>query len=195
MRKALLIVDVQNDFCPGGALAVPNGNQVIEPANKVARYADESRWPIFFSCDQHPRNSKHFAEFGGQWPVHCIRGTEGAKFHPDLLIPKGAFVISKGLDPKEDGYSPFEGKRNGILLSDFLLTDLGVTDLYVAGLATDYCVKAACLDAIKYRLRVYLLTDACRAVNVKPGDDIRALSEMANAGVEFITTDEVIRGE
>ena len=199
IHKALLVVDVQNDFCPGGALAVRNGGLVIEPLNRMIRFFEEKKGIIFFSRDYHPHITKHFKEFGGIWPSHCIRTTWGAEFHPNLYVPKTGYVISKGMSYEDDGYSPFEGiylRNNDWPLSLQVLLPWE-TELYIGGLATDYCVKAACLDAMKlvnnsWIKNVYLLTDACRAVNLKPGDEALALSEMANAGVTFITTDEVI---
>jgi len=200
-KSALLIVDVQNDFCPGGAFAVPNGYKVIKPLNTVIKLFLEKMRPIFFSRDWHPRNTKHFAEFGGKWPVHCVKNTLGAKFHKDLIIPSSVrndiFFIYKGMDTEDDGYSPFEGEAI-LTSSSFIASTIQdiskiykVTELYIGGLATDYCVKASCLDAIKLGYKTYLLLDACRSVNIKPGDEALALNEMANAGVEFITTEEV----
>ena len=184
---ALLIVDVQNDFCPDGALAVPNGDRVLDPLNKVIRFFVEHRKSIFFSCDQHPENTKHFLK----WPPHCVVGTNGAAFAPGRQVPKGAYILSKGTDPDKDGYSAFEGSAFGNLFETLLL-DFGITKLYVGGLATDYCVKASCLDARKLGYDVSLLTDACRAVNLKPTDETDALEEMHRAGVVFTTTDDAL---
>lgn len=189
--KALLIVDVQNDFCPGGALAVTNGDQVVEPLNRMIAYFGIKGFPVFCSRDWHPVNSKHFSK----WRVHCVQNTSGANFHPDLNTTHG-IIVTKGTSTEDDGYSPFEGfLENGRNLNDLLKT-LNTRDLYIGGLATDYCVKAACLDARKPELNynVYLLTDACRAVNLKPGDEALALNEMINAGVKMTTTDEVLEG-
>ena len=199
-KSVLLIVDVQNDFCPGGALAVPNGNKVIEPLNNmlayirnVDRWSSTLKWVKFASRDWHPRQTKHFAEFGGQWPIHCVQNTPGAEFHSQLSIGIDIFIISKGTKPDEDGYSPFQGTVREVSFEQFL--DLfNVRGVYIGGLATDYCVKAAAMDAVKKGFKTYLLTDACRAVNIKLGDEALALNEMANAGVEFITTEDVIYG-
>lgn len=202
-KKALLIIDVQNDFCPGGALAVPNGDQVIEPLNKMVEYATESAnradWVIFASRDWHPRKTKHFKKWGGTWPIHCVANTPGAEFHPELKIefPEfGVIDISKGTRPDEDGYSAFEGETspNDRFSLETCLRYFKVKETYIGGLATDYCVKATALDSVNKSFKTHLLIDACRAVNVNPGDELRALSDMANAGVEFTTTDEVIRG-
>lgn len=190
-RKALLVVDVQKDFCLGGALAVRNADAIVPLLNSliIKQYLWEV---ILFSRDWHPPVTKHFKEYGGQWPAHCVKGTPGAEFHPDLKIPGTAYVISKGMNPEEDAYSPFQGEAYGCSLDEILKAHK-ITELYIGGLATDYCVKAACLHARELGYNVYLLTDACRAVNLKPGDAIRALSEIMNADAKAIMTDEVLR--
>ncbi len=201
-RKALLVVDVQNDFCPGGTLAVKNGDKVVEPLNRLIELADKNNWRLYFSKDWHPEDTKHFKDFGGLWPTHCVKNTLGAKFHPDLKIPERAFMITKGTGNNDDGYSPFEGRCEIYQYWPLSLVTLlhGTDELYIGGLATDYCVKAAVLDALKLDSlkRVYLLTNAVRAVNLRPGDDVDAINQMINADVDnklrFITTDEVVRG-
>lgn len=197
-RKALLVVDVQNDFCPGGALAVTDGDEIIEPINKAIRFFDKNEKPIFASRDWHPPDTKHFKDYGGIWPVHCVAHTSGAEFHPRLKITGPTYVITKGTSKNDDGYSPFEGTAYGRPL-DELLRAFKVTELFVCGLATDYCVKASVLDALKLvkdtnhpLKKVYLMTDACKAVNLRPGDEALALNEMANAGVIFTTTNEIL---
>ncbi len=200
-RPALLVVDVQNDFCPGGSLAVANGDQVVEPLNRITRSLLErfltfgnNEWQIFFSRDWHPAITKHFIEYGGKWPTHCIEDTIGANFHPKLFVPNSALVINKGTKHDEDGYSPFEGYLP--MFSGFsfkkTLQKLEVGSIYVGGLATDYCVKAACLDAIKLGFKTHLLLDACRAVNIKPDDGEKAVEEMRRAGIIIITTEKVL---
>lgn len=194
--KALLIVDVQKDFCPGGALAVPNGDEVVEPLNAIAGYALYNGWYVYASRDWHPRQTKHFKEFGGIWPVHCIQNTSGAEFHNDLRIGgMAAIFISKGTQPDENGYSAFDGhddSRNESFLSSLQRHE--ITEVYVGGLATDHCVKASALDAAKLGFKTYLLLDTCRAVNINPGDGDRAVEEMKAAGVIMTTTEEVISG-
>lgn len=184
-KKALLIVDVQNDFCPGGALAVPNGDEVVKPLNRMVNLAKKNGWLILASRDWHPAVTIHFKDYGGIWPVHCVQNTKGAEFHPDLNATD-AVIISKATRPNEDGYSAFDGKTDkGDPLDDFLKKN-GVEEIYIGGLATDYCVKASVLDAIKRGFTTYLLLDSCRAVNLKPGDGEKAVDEMKLAGV-FIT--------
>ena len=190
-KSALLIVDVQNDFCPGGTLAVFNGDQVVEPLNKMIRHAKDREWFTVASRDWHPRETKHFEEFGGKWPVHCVQNTPGADFHPSLKLTGGIYIVSKGMLPTEDAYSPFDGLAYGSSLNE-ILKAFKVDKLYIGGLATDYCVKAACLDAKKLGYKTYLLLDACRAVNINPDDEAGALEEMNDAGVIITTTKEVL---
>lgn len=192
---ALLVVDVQNDFCPpNGTLAVPRGNEVIEPLNKVIRLFERNYQPIFFSCCWHPIRTRHFRAYGGTWPVHCVANTEGAKFHSELNMPKGSFIIQKGVDSDSDAYSPFEGY---IYLADAnleeMLREFGVTNLYIGGLATDYCVKNAALDSVRNGHKTFLILDACRAVNLKPNDGFNAIQEMRKAGVIFTRSDELLK--
>ena len=184
-RIALLIVDAQNDFCPGGALAVSEGDQVVEPLNHMIRYARKRGWVVVVSRDWHPRKTNHFAEFGGRWLVHCVQNTPGAEFHPHLLSV-GATIISKGMQPDEDGYSPFDGvTEDGEDFEDFLQCNK-IGRIYIGGLATDYCVKAAVLDALDKTFEVYLLTDACRGVDSKTTQC--ALDEMHDKGAVFART-------
>ncbi len=192
--KALLVVDVQNDFCPGGSLAVKDGDKVVEPINKMIAFAKANGWLIFFSRDWHPEVTSHFAKDGGIWPVHCVQNTHGAEFHPNLKV--SGFVISKGMRNGENAYSAFDGNCNGVSLLMLAKSyiNYGVEEFYVAGLATDYCVKATALDAVKQGFKVKLLLDGCRAVDLKPGDGQAATNEMKAAGVVMTTTDEVING-
>ncbi len=196
-RKALIIVDVQNDFCPGGTLAVPNGDQVVAPINKMIEHAHKNGWKIVASRDWHPSETKHFKDFGGLWPVHCVKHTDGAKFHPSLKIvgePEVHFV-SKGMDTKDDGgYSAFDPKAEAACgrALEHVLDKYNVEEIYVCGLATDWCVKETALDGIKEGLKVNLLLDACRAVNIDPHDEDRAIDEMKNAGVNVMTTEKVL---
>lgn len=183
-RKALLIVDVQHDFCPGGALPAQEGDQVVPVLNDYARMFADAGHPVYASRDWHPENSAHFEERGGPWPPHCIQGTEGAEFHRDLELPESTEVLTKGDDPEEDeGYSAFEGKTDdGKLLADELHRQ-GVDELYIGGLATDYCVRASAIDAVKNGFRTHLLLDAVRGVDVNPGDSERAIEELKRDGV------------
>jgi nicotinamidase/pyrazinamidase len=193
-KDALLIIDVQNDFCPGGALAVADGDQVVPALNRYIEKFRRRKLPILATRDWHPAKTRHFKAFGGLWPPHCIQGSKGAEFRSDLQLPSDAVVVSAGMSPDEEGYSGFEGRDDrGIELAD-LLRHLGVERIYVGGLATDYCVKHTVLDAVKHGFQVVLLEDASRGVNLKPGDAERAVAEMVEAGVEKIGGVEALSG-
>ncbi len=190
-RAALLVVDVQVDFCPGGALAVPDGDQVLAPLNRYLGLFYEASTPVFASRDWHPPTSKHFRGNGGNWPPHCVQGTAGAAFHPRLRLPEGTILVSKGMADWDDGYSAMSGiTENGTPLA-MLMRRMALDRLYVGGLATDYCVKETVLEALKEGFAVTLLTDAIRGVDVEPGDSHRAAKEMLEAGAEKATFDSV----
>jgi nicotinamidase/pyrazinamidase len=190
---ALLIVDVQNDFCAGGTLAVPGGDRVVEPLSRAAGCFAAAGLHVLASRDWHPPVTRHFSGCGGVWPPHCVQETRGAAFHPALGLPEGTLVISKGSDPDSDSYSAFDGHgTDGSSLGD-ILAALHVRHLYVGGLATDYCVRSSVLDARKAGLEVTLLTDAIAGVDVAAGDSEKALEEMGLNGVIFRTTDEASR--
>jgi nicotinamidase/pyrazinamidase len=183
---ALLIIDVQNDFLPGGALAVPEGNAVIDPLNRaIARFA-QSGLPIIFTRDWHPADHRSFQSRGGAWPVHCVIDSPGAQFSASLHRPGGAKIVSKGTLAGDESYSNFEG-------TDLkpLLRRLGVQRIFVGGLATDYCVRYTVLDALRHGFRVFVLTDAIRAINRSPGDGQRAIDEMTRRGATLATTKEL----
>jgi len=185
-KKALLIVDVQNDFCPGGTLAVPEGDRIISILNKYIKIFSKEKLPILASRDWHPKRSKHFKKFGGLWPKHCIQNTRGARFHPHLRLPTGTTILSKGMDPDKDSYSAFQAvDTNGTEFFQLLKTS-GIDELFVGGLATDYCVKSSVLDALKLGFKVRLLTDAIKGVNIKPQDSENAIKEMVTRGAETI---------
>lgn len=193
LKRALLVVDVQKDFCPGGALAVPSGDQVIPVLNRYIGFFSKKNLPIFFSRDWHLKVTKHFKKFGGVWPVHCVQNTKGAAFHPALEIPKPALILSKGMDPEKDSYSAFQAfDPSGIEFGN-LLKIFGVSELYVGGLATDYCVKHSVLDGLKGGLKVFLLTDAVRGVNLQAGDEEAAVAEMVKSGAKKITFEKLAK--
>lgn len=178
--RALIVVDVQNDFCPGGALAVAQGDEVVAPLNKLIEEFLERGEPVFKSRDWHPEKTRHFAAYGGTWPVHCVQNTKGAEFHPELIDDIHIRVISKGLG-ENDCYSAFD--ETDLALQ---LRRLGVEEVWVGGLATDYCVKNTVLDALKEGYHVRALTNAMRAVELKPGDGRRAIEGMQAAGAEIV---------
>jgi nicotinamidase/pyrazinamidase len=178
--KALLIVDVQNDFCTGGSLAVPDGEKVVPVINAIM-----GRFKVIVaSKDWHPEKTKHF----DKWPVHCVQHTFGAAFHPQLEAEKIQEVFLKGTSDKDDGYSAFEATSNNL---DKFLHDHDVEDLYVCGLATDYCVLASALDAHKKGFNVLVVEDAVRGVELMKGDVERAIEEMKHKGIVFISSDQV----
>jgi nicotinamidase/pyrazinamidase len=189
MKKkiALLVVDVQNDFCPGGALGVPEGDKIVPAINKYINFFTKKKLPILLTRDWHPVQTKHFKPFGGIWPVHCLQNSKGAAFHPELKIPKGAIFLYKGMDSQQDSYSAFhaEDERGMSLLH--LLKLFGVQQIYIAGLATDYCVKFSSADAIKYGFKVKILIDAIKGVNLKPDDSEKAIQKMVKNGAKKIT--------
>lgn len=183
-KRALLVIDVQNDFCPGGTLPVAEGDQVVAPLNKLIAEFLERGEPVFKSRDWHPEKTKHFAAYGGTWPVHCVQNTKGAEFHPELIDDIHIRLVSKGLGD-EDSYSAFDGTDLALQLRR-----LGVEEVWVGGLATDYCVKNTVLDALKEGFRVKAIENAMRAVEVNPGDGARAIAEMAAAGAEIVNSQE-----
>ena len=181
-KDALIVVDVQNDFCPGGALAVRNGDDVVAVLNRYIEKFLEARLPIFATRDWHPEKTSHFKSYGGPWPTHCVQHSRGAEFHPGLRLGPGVVVVSKGAGADEDGYSGFQGRdSSGAPLAE-LLRERGVEVIFVGGLATDYCVKHTALDGIKQGFRVVLIGDAVRGVDLNPNDSARAVKEMSDAG-------------
>lgn len=176
-KDALLVVDVQKDFCPGGSLAVPAGDEIVPVLNRYIEKFTTKGLPILATRDWHPRNHKSFKDFGGIWPVHCVQKTDGASFHPDLKLPETAKIISKATRVKEEAYSGFQGTN----LKD-LLKRQKIKRIFVGGLATDYCVKNSVLDGLKAGFTTFLLLDAIKGVNVNAGDSEMAIDEMLSAG-------------
>jgi len=184
---ALIIVDVQNDFLPGGALAVPGGDAVVPALNRYVEGFDHRGLPVFATRDWHPRAHCSFRERGGPWPPHCIAGTPGAEIAPGLNLPQGARLISKATRAEADAYSGFQGTD---LASQ--LRQLHCTRVFIGGLATDYCVRASALDALAEGFEVVVLEDAVRAVDVHPGDGRRALEEMLSRGARTAGAAQVL---
>lgn len=206
--NALLLVDLQNDFLPGGALPVPEGDVVIPIANRVARWGGFD--VVVATQDWHPRDHGSFAaNHPGKkpgdvtvldglaqilWPVHCVQNTAGADFAPGLVRDRVERVFQKGTDPRIDSYSGFfdNAHRRSTGLGEFL-RGRGVTRVCVLGLATDYCVKFTALDARRLGWQATVVADGCRGVNVRPGDDQQAVAEMCAAGVRMTTSAELLR--
>lgn len=176
-RTALLIVDVQHDFLPGGALGVPNGDEVIAPLVAASAEADV----VVASRDAHPPDHVSFAAQGGTWPVHCVAGTLGAELDPGIAALPLDRIVDKGAAAARDAYSAFDGTG----LAAYLRGE-GVDRVLVGGLATDYCVRATALDALGEGFEASVLAPASRAVDVRPGDGERALAELESAGVQIV---------
>ena len=179
---ALIIVDVQHDFLPGGSLAVPHGEEVIPVLNQYRGAFQAKSLPIFATRDWHPPNHCSFKAQGGPWPPHCIAETEGAQFARELILPSSAVIISTATDPDKEAYSGFNGTD-----LDERLRSVHIRRLFIGGLATDYCVLNTVKDAIERSYKVCLLQDAVRAVNVNPDDGKKAEEEMFRLGAVPIT--------
>lgn len=189
---ALLIVDVQRDFCGGGALEVPGGDAVVPQLNALLERLVPRGVPVYASRDWHPRETTHFRTHGGPWPPHCVAGSRGAEFHPDLRLPASTTIVTKGDRPGEDGYSAFDGRvGHGRRLADDLRSR-GITRLLVGGLATDYCVRASVLDARAAGFEVTVIEDGIAAVARQPGDAARARSDMQAAGAACMPACEIV---
>jgi nicotinamidase/pyrazinamidase len=186
---ALVVVDVQRDFCPGGALAAPDGEAIVPAINQHVADAQADGMAVYATRDWHPAQTTHFKQYGGERPPHCVQHTEGARFHPALQLPAGTIVISKGMDPAKAGYSAFDGETadHRTFLAD--LRRHHIEHMYVAGIATDYCVKQTVLDALHEGLRVSVLLDAIAPIDAHPGDAERALKEMVEAGAQLVYGD------
>ncbi len=184
MASALLIIDFQNDFTLGGALEVPGGDEIAGPVKKLAKQFDY----VFATRDWHPPDHASFETEGGPWPVHCVQGTHGAELHPAMRDIEVEEIVDVGAEREDEGYSGFEKSK----LAD-LLRERDVDELAVVGLATDYCVRASAIDAVREGFDTTVVTDAIRAVDVNPGDGERSLEEMREAGAKLVTSDSFAR--
>ena len=182
VRPALVVIDVQVDFCPGGAIAVKGGDQIIPGLNAAIDAFGKLGFPVFFTRDWHPPNHMSFVDQGGVWPPHCVQRTKGSALHPDLRVPPDSTVFSKGDDPLKEAYSGFQG--TGL---EAAMKELEIDEVYIGGLATDYCVKESVLDARGAGFKVVVLEDCVRAVETKPGDGAKAMAEMREAGARTTT--------
>jgi nicotinamidase/pyrazinamidase len=181
---ALLVVDVQRDFCPGGALAVPQGDRIVPAINRLLGL---THWVTVATRDWHPPDHCSFNAQGGIWPAHCVADTDGAAFHPELQVSRIRHVVSKAVAKDSEAYSGFQGTDLARLLQSSNLRRV-----FVCGLATDYCVKATALDARHAGLDVVVIEDAIRGVEVHPGDCAAALAEMKAAGIAFACAADLI---
>ena len=184
-KDALIVVDVQNCFCPGGAIPVSKGDEIVPVINKYIKKFKKIGAKIFATRDWHPRNHESFKTFGGKWPLHCVKGSKGAEFHPDLKLPIDTIILSKGEKPSVEGYSAFDH-------TDFQekLENYGVERLFVCGLATDYCVKQTVLDALELGYESVLLIDAAKGVNANSNDVKKAIAEMIKKGARIARLEE-----
>jgi nicotinamidase/pyrazinamidase len=178
----LLIVDVQNDFCPGGALAVPGGHEVIPVINRLLKHG----WLSVATMDWHPPNHSSFEPHGGPWPPHCVQETAGAALHSELDAAQIQLIITKGSHPDEEAYSGFHGTELAKILRA-----KGVKRVVVCGIATDYCVRATAHDALQEGFEVLVLEDAIRGVEVNPGDSQRAIEELRLAGARVLVSSDL----
>lgn len=182
---ALLVVDVQRDFLPGGRLAVPGGEQTLAPLNAYIAAFEARGLPIVMTRDWHPANHCSFTSAGGRWPPHCVEGSPGAEFPDALHIAPSARIISKGSDPYAEAYSGFSGTQLSTLLRD-----LEVRRVFIGGLATDYCVRATVLDARTHGFDVVVLSDAIKGVNTAPGEETHAIAEMLAHGATLFQSSD-----
>jgi len=187
-HPALVVIDVQRDFCPGGSLAVKRGDAVVPRINRVTNAFEKAGFPVFFTRDWHPPDHCSFWSQGGPWPPHCVMETLGAEFHPDLKVPPRSTVVSKASKRDSDAYSAFQGTD----LAEQLKRG-GVDEVFLGGLATDYCVKESCFDAIANGFITVVMTDCVKGVNLRRSDSTRALHAMASRGAHLRTSAEAIR--
>jgi len=178
-KKALIIVDMQNDFCPGGSLAVKGGDKIVSVINQYIKQFTAKDEFIVFTRDWHPADHCSFKEHGGMWPSHCVAGTKGAEFHQDIYVPEKFFIVSKADTVSKDAYSGFEATS-----LDSQLKKLDIKEVWICGLATDYCVASTVVDALKLGYKVKLLSDAIAAVDVNAGDGEKAIAKMVSQGAE-----------
>ena len=186
-KDGLIVVDVQNDFCPGGALPVEGGDDLAKAISDVALKFRAKGGRVYATQDWHPAEHSSFEESGGPWPAHCVQATEGAEFHTDLRLPIGTSIIRKGRDKREDALSGFEGTD-----LEEQLTRAGIKRVFVGGLATDYCVLSTVLDAARRGFETYVLTDLARAVNKEPDDGEKAIARMKEGGAKATTSETLL---
>ena len=183
---ALIVVDMQRDFMPGGALPVPEADTIVPTVNRYIRIFKNRGSTIVATRDWHPENHISFTTRGGPWPPHCIQGTSGAEFHPDLALPENSIVVSKATDPDKEAYSGFDGTD-----LNSILRERGVKRIFVCGVATNYCVKATAIDGVKLGYTVIVLLDAVKGIDIPPGSVDKALNEMLDMGIILATQHDI----
>ena len=186
----LLIIDVQNDFCPGGTLAVTGGDEVIEPLNKLSRFFELKGGKCAATQDWHPEGHVSYSV----WPNHCLKGSKGAEFHPSLELDQINLILRKGFRKDLDSYSAFyENDKITPTGLDSYVKSLSIDTVYIGGLATDYCVYYSALDAVKLRLKTYVINDAVRGVDIPEGNTVKAINEMKKQGIVFIESGDLLK--
>jgi len=185
---ALIIVDMQNDFMPGGALPVPEADKIVDTVNAYIDHFVSRGALVVATRDWHPPNHISFIERGGPWPPHCVQNTWGAQFHPNLRLPGSAIIVSKAFLPDKEAYSGFDGTD-----LEFILRSRGIRRVFIAGVATDYCVRATALDAVRLGFETFLLVDAVKGVDIPKGSIEKALNEMLDAGIVFLDINDFER--
>ena len=175
-------------------MPIPNNNKIIPAINRYIKFFSKKNLPIFLSRDWHPKKTGHFKKYGGIWPGHCVENTKGAAFHPKLKLPKDPILLYKGMDPKKDSYSVFQAYDESNARFAKILKAMGIEELYIAGLATDYCVKWTSLDALKKGFRVKVLIDAVKGVNLKPDDSEKAIKRVLKRGAKKVTLSKLRTG-
>ncbi len=181
-----MIVDMQRDFMPGGALPVPEADRIVPVINEYIELFTARNAIIVATRDWHPPNHISFRVRGGPWPPHCVQGTPGAEFHPDLRLPRHAIIVSKATDPEKEAYSGFDSTE-----LDNELRKRGIKRIFVCGVATNYCVKATALDGARLGYTVILLLDATKGIDVPPGSIEKALNEMLDEGIIMVTRNDI----
>jgi nicotinamidase/pyrazinamidase len=185
-KDAIIIADIQKDFLPGGALPINEGDQIIPVLNEYAKAFKKAEATVIATRDWHPPKHISFTAQGGPWPPHCVKETDGAKFSPELKLPKDTEIISKATDSGKEAYSVFDETGVGEKLKS-----QGVTRVFIGGLATDYCVVNSVVDARKMGFDTVVLVDATRGINVKPGDVDKAFDTMRRNGATQITLEDL----
>jgi nicotinamidase/pyrazinamidase len=191
-KSALIIVDMQNDFCPGGSLAVAGGDEIVPVINRYIEILRERGSTVIASRDWHPAKTGHFRKFGGLWPEHCVQGSFGAAFRSGLNLTPDTRVFSKGMDPEKDDYSALQARDEEGRSMARLLKEEGIELLYACGLATDYCVLQTVLEALRLGFDTKVLIDAVRGVDLNPGDSETALETMNSSGATLVTINDIL---
>ena len=183
---ALIVVDMQRDFMPGGALPVPEADTIVPIINRYIQIFENRGGTIIATRDWHPANHISFTTRGGPWPPHCIQGTSGAEFHPELVLPRNTIIVSKATDPDKEAYSGFDDTD-----LNNILQERSVSRIFVCGVATNYCVKATAIDGVKLGYTVIVLLDAVRGIDIPPGSVDKALNEMLDTGIILATQHDI----